>query len=412
MEPRREPYYLGIDLNDRYAMISFFQLNKKEPDTFSTIAGSEHYQIPLAMTKKRGVRQWFYGDEARRLAKNSEMVCVERLLSRAVSKETIRIEEEDFSAEELFFLFMQKLILLPQKLGNPGQFDRLVITVEKLTKENMALFGRLAKEWKLKRDRFQVIDHKESFYYFALNQQRELWMHEVYLFEYEQNKLHYYGLKRNAKTRPQTISILEGDRSSMPEEGKDEMFLQILKNAFANRIVSSVYLVGDGFDGDWMKNSLNQLCKGRRAFIGKNLFSKGACYAARVFDNKKQWEFVYIGENEMKFNLSLKVSRHGETAFYTLINAGENWFENSGECEIILDGTPEINFWKKLPSSREAKIETLELTDLPKRPPRTTRLRICAVPVSDDQVEITIRDLGFGEFFRSTDKIWKYTMSM
>ena len=28
------------------------------------------------------------------------------------------------------------------------------------------------------------------------------------------------------------------------------------------------------------------------------------------------------------------------------------------------------------------------------------------------QVYIEIRDLGFGEFFRGTDKVWKYTMVM
>jgi hypothetical protein len=25
---------------------------------------------------------------------------------------------------------------------------------------------------------------------------------------------------------------------------------------------------------------------------------------------------------------------------------------------------------------------------------------------------VEIRDLGFGEFFRGTDKVWKYTMTM
>ena len=33
-------YYIGIDLNDSYAMVSFFQQNMKEPETVSTVAGS------------------------------------------------------------------------------------------------------------------------------------------------------------------------------------------------------------------------------------------------------------------------------------------------------------------------------------------------------------------------------------
>ena len=114
----------------------------------------------------------------------------------------------------------------------------------------------------------------------------------------------------------------------------------------------------------------------------------------------------------MKFNLSLKVKDHGKMAFYNLISAGRNWYETKGQGELILSETSEIDFWKQLPNSREAKIETIELTDLPKRPKRTTRVRVTAKPVSDDRIEIEIKDLGFGDFFRGTDKVWKYTMSM
>ena len=131
-----------------------------------------------------------------------------------------------------------------------------------------------------------------------------------------------------------------------------------------------------------------------------------------VRDNEDEWPFIYMGENEMKFNISLKVRSNNSFEFFSLIHAGKNWFESGGQCEVILDGTPEIDFWKQLPYSKEAKIETLELTDLPNRPNKTTRLRITAKPVSDDKVSIEIKDLGFGELFRSTDKTWKYTMSM
>ena len=54
-------YYLGIDLDNDNAVISYFQLNMKEPETVSTVAGSEVYQIPLILAKKHGIGQWFIG---------------------------------------------------------------------------------------------------------------------------------------------------------------------------------------------------------------------------------------------------------------------------------------------------------------------------------------------------------------
>lgn len=411
MEAKREPVIFGIDLNDRYAMISYYQLNMSEPETVSTIAASEMYQIPTLLAKRKNLGQWYYGDDAKKMAKTSEVICVDSLLKRAVNGETVHIEEDSYEAWELLALFLKKVMELPMKLRNIGACDRLVLSVERLSKENMEVFWKIAPKLGLLPEQFMVIDHKESFYNFALSQPESLWLHDVYLFENDGKNLFYYGLKRNTRTTPQVISIRESIKNPLDDK-KDEEFLTISQRAFENQIVSTVYLVGEGFEGGWMQHSLNYLCKGRRVFMGNNLYSKGACYAGFIREYKPDWNYIYMGENEMKFNLSLKVRDRGDLAFYTLISAGKNWFETKGECEVILSGSSEIDFWKQLPNSREAVIESLELTDLPSRPDRTTRLRIVATPVSDEKIEVQIRDMGFGEIYRGTDKTWKYIMTM
>ena len=308
-------------------------------------------------------------------------------------------------------LFLKKIMSLPYKLGKVVAYDKLVITVDRLTKENMDMFWKIAPRLGLSSEQFMVIDHKESFYYFALSQESSLWIHDVFLFEYEKNSMSYLWLKRNARTTPQVISINESAKQAFMGD-QDEEFLRYLQKAFENKIVSTAYLVGNGFDGEWMKSSLAYLCRGRRVFMGMNLYSKGACYAAAARMNEDEWAFIYMGENEMKFNLSLKVRDKGELAFYNLISAGKNWFEISGECDVLLSDTTEIDFWKQLPNSREAVIESLELTDIPDRPDRTTRVHITAKPIADNKIDITIKDMGFGELYRGTNKVWHYTMSV
>ena len=413
MEHKRESVYLGIDINDSYAMISYYQLNMNEPETISTIAGGDAFQIPTLLAKRRGLGQWYYGDDAKKMAKTSEVICVDSLLKRAVNGDIVRIEEESYEATELLALFLKKVTDLPRKLGNLPYYDKVIVSVERLSKENMEVFWQIASKLGLSQEQFMVIDHKESFYHFALSQPESLWVHDVFLFENDGKNLFYYGLKRNTRTKPQMISIKESIKNPVETEQEQDMeFLAILRRAFENQIVTTAYLVGEGFEGGWMKESLNFLCKNRRVFMGNNLFSKGACYAGFNREHAQNWNFIYMGEHEMKFNLSLKVRDCGNMAFHTLISAGRNWFEAKGDCEVILMGAPEIEFWKQLPNSREAVIETLELTDLPQRPDRTTRLRITVTPIADDKVEVEIRDLGFGEIFRSTDKVWKYTMTM
>lgn len=405
-------YYIGIDLNDSYAMVSFFQQNMKEPETVSTVAGSEEFQIPLVLARRKSIGKWYYGNEARRLSKSGEMVCIDQLLKRALNSEKIVIDDDSFMAEELLALFLKKVMELPSKLGNPSSFDRLVICVDRLTKENVSMFYGMAVRLGINSRQLTVIDRKESFYYFALNQDKSLWLHDVVMFMQEKESIFFYSLKRDLRTTPQVVSIDESISYTLDKNDKDKSFLDIINESFKNQIISTVFLVGDTFAEGWMKQSVVLLCKGRRVFMGNNLFTKGACYAAATRDKEAEWPFVYMGENEMKFNLSLKVHDKGELSFYNLISAGSNWFESKGQCEVIISGSYEVDFWKQLPKSREAKIETLRLTDMPPRPDRATRIRITATPVSDDRIDIEIKDLGFGEIFMSSGKVWHYEMTM
>lgn len=405
-------YYIGIDLNDSYAMVSFFQQNMKEPETVSTVAGSEEFQIPLVLARRKSIGKWYYGDEARRLSKSGEMVCIDQLLKRALNSEKIVIDDDSFMAEELLALFLKKVMELPSKLGNPSSFDRLVICVDRLTKENVSMFYGMAVRLGINSRQLTVIDRKESFYYFALNQDKSLWLHDVVMFMQEKESIFFYSLKRDLRTTPQVVSIDESISYTLDKNDKDKSFLDIINESFKNQIISTVFLVGDTFAEGWMKQSVALLCKGRRVFMGNNLFTKGACYAAATRDREAEWPFVYMGENEMKFNLSLKVHDKGELSFYNLISAGSNWFESKGQCEVIISGSYEVDFWKQLPKSREAKIETLRLTDMQPRPDRATRIRITATPVSDDRIDIEIKDLGFGEIFMSSGKVWHYEMTM
>ena len=42
-----------------------------------------------------------------------------------------------------------------------------------------------------------------------------------------------------------------------------------------------------------------------------------------------------MGDNEMKVNVSLKVKNRGKWEFLSLINAGDNWYEASGDCDLF-----------------------------------------------------------------------------
>ncbi len=404
-------YYIGLDIDDKNVVVSVFQNGMKEPETVSTVAGSELFQIPLLLSKKRGIGQWFIGEDAKKIAAGQGEEPFSNILSMALSKEEVLVEEEAYQAVDLLTLYIRKVLLIAVRFGAQMLPDKLVISVDEVSKDVTELFASVGERLGLDKKNITVIDRKEAFYYFALNQKADLWLHDVYLFDYRTEDMVCCHLKRNQKTVPQLITIESKVKKMLPAKD-DGRFYQILLDCFRGNIISSVYLVGDGFEGGWMKRALSYMCQGRHAFMGKNLYSKGACYAAIVSKEGTNWPYAYIGDNEMKVNVSLKVRNRRNMEFFTLVSAGDNWYEAEGSCEVILDGTPEIDFWLQSPHGKDAKVEKLKLADLPERENKTTRLRIMAKPVSDTKVQIKIRDMGFGEIVKSSEKTWEYIMSL
>lgn len=403
--------YIGVDLNDKYALLSYFTETMTEPETVSTIAGSEIYQIPLSLYKKKGIGQWYFGQDAKNMAKAEGGVCIDDLYRRAYEAEKIEIEENFYDTKDLLAVFFRKILMLPRHLSGQMKITSLGITVSDLNAKATEVLREVMKKIGIEKEQFFMIDYKESFYYYALNQDKELWGHDVALFSYEEEELKEYYLQRKENTTPQMIELIEEDYGELSGD-RDLEFTAIVKKAFMGKIVSSVFLVGAGFEGDWMKQSIQMLCRGRRAFLGKNLYSKGVCYAACVKAGVIPWGFAYIGDNKLQFNVSLKVRDKEKVEFYSLLSAGDGCYEETAECEVILDDVPRIDFWLQYPKSKEAKIESLELTNLPKRENKTTRLRISLRPLSEEEVEVQIKDLGFGELYKSSEQIWKYSLRM
>lgn len=153
-------------------------------------------------------------------------------------------------------MFLKKVMELPSKLGNPSSFDRLVICVDRLTKENVSMFYGMAVRLGINSRQLTVIDRKESFYYFALNQDNSLWLHDVVMFMQEKESIFFYSLKRDLRTTPQVVSIDESISYTLDKNDKDKSFLDIINESFKNQIISTVFLVGDTFAEGWMKQSV------------------------------------------------------------------------------------------------------------------------------------------------------------
>lgn len=403
--------YFGIDLGKENTILSFFDDSKKEPESVSTIMGSKEYQIPTVIAKRIGIEQWFYGKEAKEILQIGNVSEIFDLVSKALNDEEVILDDKNYKARDLFCMYLNYLLSISGLPYTKEYNSFLIITVPTLSTDVIELCSLIAKNLDIDENHIFIIDYMEAFYYYALNQEKETYLKNVILFECDSEEVKYDIMTLNREKSPIYVDVKSGIKMLQGEK-KDTAFYNILTNMDALRNSSSVYLVGEGFDGGWMQDSMKYLLSGRRVFIGKNLYSKGACFYGYIKNEHIPWNYFYIGNNELKLSVSLKVTENNEMKFYVLQKMGENWFKSKSECEVILIGDNEIDFWVQRVNKRENKIEKIVLTELPKRETATTRLKISSKAVSDKEVIVNISDLGFGEISPSSGLKWKYKIKV
>lgn len=415
--------FIGYDLGNSYSQISYCTGQGTAPETLSQVAGSEQFNIPTVLCKRKGVNQWFYGKEALKYARENDCMLVENLLDLAKEGEMIWLDEQEFDPLALLTLFIRRSLSLLSPICLPDKIAGIMFTCDDLEQSMVSVLSKVTMGLGLKTKNICFQSHVESVYYYNLFQPAELWNHQVLLYEYRADGIKSYRMECNKRTTP-IVAFIHMENHifhsplAIPEDEyrrldiyreMDNKFLDIVTKDCEGKIVSSVYLLGEGFSGEWLQESLKFLCRNRRVFQGNNLFSKGACYG--MMEKQQASELgrshVFLGSEKLKANIGMKVVRRGEDSYYAVMDAGTNWFEATGELEFYLESGNSF-FVTVTPLNGDA-VQNVEmcLEGLEQRPKGATRLRLLADMISENKVQIRVEDLGFGEIYPATHKKWK-----
>ena len=400
---------VGYDLGNRTSQISYAVSENGEVETLSMVAGSQNYSIPTVLCKRYGVNQWFFGREALRYAQEDQGILVENLLDLAVDGEPVLIEGESFNPVALLALFFKRSLGILAQVGSPEKITSMMITCPTMDRRMMDVLGEVVDGLNLKSDRVHFQSHTESFYDYMIQQPQELWAYKTLLFHYQDAELKLYRLECNRRTSPIVTFVEEKvyPFTEYPglERQDDEVFLEIAQKACGEDLISCVYLIGEGFAGDWMNGSLRFLCQGRRVFQGNNMFSKGACYGMRerLQCTEVGKSHVFLGHDKLKANIGMKILRNGEDSYYALLDAGGNWYEAEHTLEFYIQDGNSFEVMITPLIGRNAKTAVITLEDLPGS---IARLQLQVYMETESKLVLIITDLGFGEFRAPSEKVW------
>lgn len=418
----KEKVIVGYDLGNKYSQISYCTYENSVPETLSVVAGAQNYNIPTALCKRQGISQWFYGKDAYKHADLGEGVLAEDLVEAARKGEPVLIEDEEYDSVALLTLFVKRSLTLLSMVSAPDKITALMITCEQLDARMVEILDNVVAGLDLKTKLISYQSHLESFFHYTIKQPKELWQQQVLVCDYAGERMRFFRMECNRHTTP-VVAFTEQEEypfltgaAGIEEEALreslfkqlDERFLKLTEKVCEGRMITSVYLIGEDFSEEWLKESLRFLCRGRRVFQGNNLYSKGACYgmAERLFPGEIGKNHVFLGEDKLKANIGMKLKRRGEDSYYALLDAGTGWYEARGSVDFLLEEGNSFSLVITPLNGREVKYAEVTLEGLPVRNGAFSRLHMELKMTAESSVRLSVEDMGFGELFPASHQVW------
>lgn len=319
--------------------------------------------------------------------------------------EVIKQYKEDLY-EQIAQVFVEKAIRMEQ-------VKEVIFVTDKTTKKVRQNYVELAKKLTIPEKKVSIITQETAYLHYIYRQEEKIWDHRVLLFDYGREKIICRKMEIVQRSVPMKIQLSEMD-VSVPAlfrgtlESRDEVFSQVIRKVIGKEAITSVFLTGSGFYGNWMKKSLKVLCSGRRVFLGENLYSNGACFFSVYKDKeRKPGDEPIVKARDLVIHDIGVLSGDGDVEqFITITEGGKEWYNTTGKIEVILDHGNRIEFLFRNRFADEMQKEILEISSLPARPDKTTRLEIEIKFQGADQGQILVRDLGFGFLYPATNKVF------
>ena len=408
-------YLLGIDIGETFCQISYLNTRRltagMDPHTFSYITGGEEFDIPAAAFQDPESGKWFFGNDALNLSAERGKEPLTHLLANAR-------EDGDNDYLQILISFLGYCMSLLSKEVTAEEIEALTFTTEDMDTTNAEILRKAAEALFPGFDKVAYEEHIRSFYHYVLMQDEEQRRQSVLLVDgWSDSELVLYTLSFNKKTRP-IVCFPKERHLEIPMDAdaaqKDRLLFTAVRELMQEQEFSAAYLTGRALGGGWMKDSLNLICRGRRAFQGDTLYSKGAADSTMAACGlaSKADKYFYLSRDALRCNIGMECLKKGRTVYQALLDAGAAWYDAAAQIDVLLEDGDEIVFLETSVDRGNEREIAVKLENMPQRPRAATRLRIRLSMVSADRMKLEAEDLGFGENFPSTGMKWEQEIAI
>lgn len=409
-------FILGIDLRNDYSQVCYYNMSKGEPESVSFKLAASDLRVPTVVLREyENVSGWMAGEVAVSCSALGEGVLFDRLLDAAKEGKTVTKENISASPAKLIMVYLTFLIQSASRaFGSDEKPDKICICIEDFCSEILAVIDEAVGLMDIPKESVIYSSHVEAFVYYSLCQKKELWKNDNVVFDYGKDGLIYSRMATapycgSIIVMSERIDLRKQVGYTTDSEELEDTLLKKARELFDKKLISTVYLTGEGFDGGFSCDRfINFVCNKRRAFAGQNLYVKGACYQAyemSVGDRLK--DFIICCNERIPAGIEMKICDRGVDKILRMVRPGTNWYKAGCSYDFIVDDCREIEIFLSPVGRREKRQIKIPLTDFPVRDDKASRITVKLDFSDDSHCHLTVEDKGFGEFVKSSNKIIK-----
>jgi len=405
---------IGIDYTSEYCQACYYSVRHGCPESVSSGTEAMRYLIPTAICYNKDDNEWLIGEAAVEYSKATGIYLFRDLLNSVFTKEKCYIYDREYTFVQLLAVFIGKIIELTQITTSVMSIESVTINLREINYDIKKTFHECFEMLRLPASKVKLQSCAESFAYYVTNEDPKLWEHGALLFDFSRDGFFEKQLSVRKGPRGENFVYVyenehnndfsfEGLSNYAYADGMDEKLDMLFDGAITESQISSVYFTGEGFDELWFAKTLQDVSENARAFKGNNLYAKGACLSGvrRLNPNVRDLEIICDGRT--KATIAVEASYKGGSCIINLSKAPVDWFDAGIVSDFIVDDIGSVRFYVTSLVSQERTYVDFDLSSFPRRPNKTTRVEIEIKYINDCECEITIKDKGFGDFYKASD---------
>ena len=396
---------LGISINDKNVYVT----NDKSDQVID---------YPFCISRNADNTSFIIGNDVIRENKESNVLIVDDLLKLIENEGVATLGQTKYSAKMLIGYFFKTLFM------SYGDIEYVTIAINKFNFKILNVIKEAIFEIFVDYNKFRLISFSEAFDRFVSRTDDGFRENTVGLIDFTNLSLKYYELNRiktnveseywvvdSNEYEPISIDII----NSVQGVGLcDSLIKNFAVTNTANKKFSGFIITGEGFVNYTIyREFMNYISALTNVINETYLYAKGALiYSEEKIKKIENLNIIHINDSRVYYDMSLSAKVNFDDSLIDIIYAGEEWYYINKNLNIIIERDDDVTF--EYTNIYDGNVNNILIhvcgnQDYKLRKNRTNKYNCHINFIEQNRPNITIEDVGFGDFYEARHKIFQFS---